>query len=240
MRLQPLCWIAVTGLPVYASADALTLLTTQAGSWMLWNSGYRRRALPASVLVFPLVCALVCAVEAAERAGEHAAKTAARAVQVSEGAPIPERSAVSCGITDERGLQAPAQRRRFFFVLPRHAESGGGGGSSSVGGRDEAQALRPRRRAREREAERQRLSQHTGQRGLGLSRLRRLAFGLPVSVAPSLSLKAKPAPVSSANDDGGGLARCVQRAKPRECVRALVCAHNARTHAENAHSEALY
>ena len=116
-------------------------------------------------------------------------------------------------------LQAPAQRRRFFFVLPRHAESGGGG-SSSVGGRDEAQALPPRRRARELEAERQRLSQHTGQRGLGLSRLRRLAFGLPVSVAPSLSLKTKPAPVSSANDDGGGLARCVQRAKLRECVRA--------------------
>ena len=138
------------------------------------------------------------------------------------------------------GLQAPAQRRPFFFVLPRHAESGGGGSSSSVGGRDEAQARRPRRRAREREAERQRLSQHTGQRGLGLSRLRRLAFGLPVSVAPSLSLKAKPAPVSSANDDGGGLARCVQRAKPRECVRALVCAHNARTPAKHAHSEALY
>ena len=121
-------------------------------------------------------------------------------------------------------LQAPAQRRRFFFVLPRHAESGGGG--SSVGGRDEAQALPPRRRARELEAERQRLSQHTGQRGLGLSRLRRLAFGLPVSVAPSLSLKAKPAPVSSANDDGGGLARCVQRAKLRECVRARARQHS--------------
>ena len=121
-------------------------------------------------------------------------------------------------------LQAPAQRRRFFFVLPRHAESGGGG--SSVGGRDEAQALPPRRRARELEAERQRLSQHTGQRGLGLSRLRRLAFGLPVSVAPSLSLKTKPAPVSSANDDGGGLARCVQRAKLRECVRARARQHS--------------
>ena len=121
-------------------------------------------------------------------------------------------------------LQAPAQRRRFFFVLPRHAESGGG--DSSVGGRDEAQALPPRRRARELEAERQRLSQHTGQRGLGLSRLRRLAFGLPVSVAPSLSLKTKPAPVSSANDDGGGLARCVQRAKLRECVRARARQHS--------------
>ena len=122
MRLQPLCWIAVTGLPVYASADALTLLTTQAGSWMLWNSGYRRRALPASVLVFPLVCALVCAVEAAERAGEHAAKTAARAVQVSEGAPIPERSAVSCGITDERSAGASAAASLLFCAAPPRRE----------------------------------------------------------------------------------------------------------------------
>ena len=122
MRLPPLCWIAVTCLPVYASADALTLLTTQTGSRMLWNSGYRRRALPASVLVFPLVCALVCAVEAAERAGEHAAKTAARAVQVSEGAPIPERSAVSCGITDERSAGASAAASLLFCAAPPRRE----------------------------------------------------------------------------------------------------------------------
>ena len=120
MRLPSLCWIAVTGLPVYASADALTLLTTQTGSRMLWNSGYRRRALPASVLVCALLllCALVFAVEAAERAGEHAAKTAARAVQVSEGAPIPERSAVSCGITDERSAGASAAASLLFCAAP--------------------------------------------------------------------------------------------------------------------------